>query len=422
MAARRSRRRGRQRARDRGHADHLACTRIRRTAFVLLLAAAVSGALAASGAADLTSRYQAGQQRSSQLRVADPRRVEPDPGLRGHDRLAAGAAGRDPAQRRRPGAAAEHGRPTSWPAPARGWRSCGPGTPTTSQALAAQLRADYETPPPTIVGVVVDSGGFDDLLNGVADLTAIERRNTATAAVGPRRARTRCRPRPTALAAVQARRRRATAAVLVERDTVAQLKVVDRRPRAGRAARPQPGHQPAGRAAPHARPRGADPRPAGRRRRRRCPPAARVAPPGGCANTPFVAHGGAYGFFQAPGTNYSVNEEPIIAARLDQLGKALQLHLIGISGYRTPQHSVEVGGFADDPHTRGLASDTPGRRGRARVDAAGVLPDAAVPGRRARPTTSRSSLSSASRGAQSPRRTSRARRARRSARRRPCSR
>jgi len=44
-------------------------------------------------------------------------------------------------------------------------------------------------------------------------------------------------------------------------------------------------------------------------------------------------------------------------------GKALHLHLIGISGYRTPQHSLEVGGFADDPHTRGEASDTPGIEG-----------------------------------------------------------
>jgi hypothetical protein len=72
---------------------------------------------------------------------------------------------------------------------------------------------------------------------------------------------------------------------------------------------------------------------------------------------------GEYGFFQAPGTNYSVGEEPILAARLNTLGKALHLHLIGISGYRTPQHSVEVGGFADDPHTRGEASDTPGVEG-----------------------------------------------------------
>ena len=97
--------------------------------------------------------------------------------------------------------------------------------------------------------------------------------------------------------------------------------------------------------------------------RTRSPRAAAVAPASGCVNTPFVPHGGEFGFFPAPGTDYSVNQEPIIAARLDELGKALQLHLIGISGYRTPAHSVAVGGFADDPHTRGEASDTPGVEG-----------------------------------------------------------
>ncbi len=72
---------------------------------------------------------------------------------------------------------------------------------------------------------------------------------------------------------------------------------------------------------------------------------------------------GSFGFFPAAGTNYSVGEEPALAARLNTLGKALHLHLIGISGYRSPQHSVEVGGFANDPHTRGEASDTPGVEG-----------------------------------------------------------
>ncbi len=81
-----------------------------------------------------------------------------------------------------------------------------------------------------------------------------------------------------------------------------------------------------------------------------------VLPTGGAAS-------GDYGFFPAPGTNYSVGAEPQIAARLDRLGKSLGLHLIGLSGYRSPQHSVEVGGFADDPHTRGEASDTPGVEG-----------------------------------------------------------
>src|SRR6185437_11349168 len=39
--------------------------------------------------------------------------------------------------------------------------------------LAAQLRADYESPPPNLVSVVVNAKGFDQLVNGVRDLTAI---------------------------------------------------------------------------------------------------------------------------------------------------------------------------------------------------------------------------------------------------------
>lgn len=70
-----------------------------------------------------------------------------------------------------------------------------------------------------------------------------------------------------------------------------------------------------------------------------------------------------YGFFPAAGTDYSRGQEPQIAHRLRTLARALKLHLIGISGYRTPQHSVEVGGFPNDPHTRGQASDTPGIEG-----------------------------------------------------------
>jgi hypothetical protein len=77
----------------------------------------------------------------------------------------------------------------------------------------------------------------------------------------------------------------------------------------------------------------------------------------------FASHGGAYGFFPAPGTNYAVGSEPTLAARLDRMCRALQLHCIGLSGHRTPAHSVEVGGFPNDPHTRGEASDTPGVEG-----------------------------------------------------------
>lgn len=66
------------------------------------------------------------------------------------------------------------------------------------------------------------------------------------------------------------------------------------------------------------------------------------------------------GFVAGPGTNYSVGEEPKIAADLKRLGEYLHVMLEGISGYRSPSHSVAVGGFTDDPHTRGEASDTIG--------------------------------------------------------------
>ena len=146
-----------------------------------------------------------------------------------------------------------------------------------------------------------------------------------------------------------------TAAQMIQRDQVAQLQV-----RAGGA----PGAVPALAGAPQRPAR--VPALAPRRRSRSAWPATRCARPrpyGLATGTPFSPGGGSYGFFPAPGTNYSVGNEPIIAARLDRLGKALHLHLIGISGYRTPQHSVEVGGFANDPHTRGEASDTPGVEG-----------------------------------------------------------
>ncbi len=92
--------------------------------------------------------------------------------------------------------------------------------------------------------------------------------------------------------------------------------------------------------------------------------AAATSPTGGSSPyDPFVPHGGQYGFFPDPGKDYSHGDEPEIAARLDALGKALHRHLVGLSGYRTPAHSVAVGGFANDPHTRGQASDTPGVEG-----------------------------------------------------------
>jgi hypothetical protein len=63
------------------------------------------------------------------------------------------------------------------------------------------------------------------------------------------------------------------------------------------------------------------------------------------------------GFTPDPGTIQTVGQLPQLTAQIDALGKALRVTIYGISGYRTPAHSVAVGGFADDPHTKGLAED-----------------------------------------------------------------
>jgi hypothetical protein len=69
----------------------------------------------------------------------------------------------------------------------------------------------------------------------------------------------------------------------------------------------------------------------------------------------IAAHG--TGFVADPGTSQAEGELPTLTAQLDSLGRALGLTIYGISGYRTPAHSVAVGGFADDPHTKGEAED-----------------------------------------------------------------
>ncbi len=335
---------------------------VRRFAYPFLLAVVVLGLVAVPGWADLSGKYQAGQDRAKQLRSQISAQSQKIAGYQGtldnlEARLSAienalGVQERlltnvtlelNAARKRLTGLRASEARDKA--------------------TLAAQLRADYESPPPNLVSVVVNAKGFDQLVNGVRDLTAIRRSNVATMqrVVADRKA---VQAQTATLTSVQERRRREAAAILVERDNVAQLRlsIVDKKLHAehirGDAAaklislKKTLEHEAAVLDAQAARQQALN-----------GSGGSGVAPPGGCVNTPFVPHGGEWGFFQAPGTNYSVNQTPIIAARLDALGKTLHLHLIGISGYRTPQHSVEVGGFADDPHTQGIASDTPGVEG-----------------------------------------------------------
>ncbi|HEX3834816.1 MAG TPA: D-Ala-D-Ala carboxypeptidase family metallohydrolase [Solirubrobacteraceae bacterium] len=81
---------------------------------------------------------------------------------------------------------------------------------------------------------------------------------------------------------------------------------------------------------------------------------------GGVTNSadaaPVIAASGA-GFIADPGTSQIEGQLPTLTAQLNALGKAMGVTIYGISGYRTPAHSVAVGGFADDPHTKGEAED-----------------------------------------------------------------
>jgi hypothetical protein len=63
------------------------------------------------------------------------------------------------------------------------------------------------------------------------------------------------------------------------------------------------------------------------------------------------------GFVADPGTSQTEGQLPVLTARLNALALALHVTIYGISGYRTPAHSVAVGGYADDPHTKGQAED-----------------------------------------------------------------
>ena len=230
--------------------------------------------------------------------------------------------------------------------------------------LADQLVSSYEDTPPSLIDVIVNARSFSELLEESDRERTIQDANVRTA-TRVRDGRIEVRHQAIELTKLEGQQARVTRAVLVERDQVYELRIAllgraatVRRARAGRQAQ----------LSTIAAQRATLEKKLDRIRAQEAGPVASVAGvdvsdlpvPSG---DPFAAHGGDYGFFQAPGTNYSVGSEPVLAGKLDAMGKALHLHLIGLSGYRTPEHSVEVGGFADDPHTKGQASDTPGVEG-----------------------------------------------------------
>jgi hypothetical protein len=70
-----------------------------------------------------------------------------------------------------------------------------------------------------------------------------------------------------------------------------------------------------------------------------------------------VVVGAGPGFVPDPGTQQTEGQLPQLTTELDALARSLGVTIYGISGYRSPAHSVAVGGFANDPHTRGQAED-----------------------------------------------------------------
>jgi peptidoglycan hydrolase CwlO-like protein len=225
------------------------------------------------------------------------------------------------------------------------------------KVLVAQVVASYEAPPPDIATVILEAHGFADLIERVDDLRAISREN-ASATTQVAEAQKAVTAEAEHLTQLESTHVSETHAVLVQRNEVAQLRLalvkrqlayVSARSRKSAELEELQSHKHSlEHELAHVQ-------------------ASELAASGVTFSGPVGEFNsspeGAYGFFPAPGTNYSVGEEPTLAEHLNTMGKALHLHLIGISGYRSPEHSVEVGGFANDPHTRGEASDTPGVEG-----------------------------------------------------------
>ncbi|HXP37027.1 MAG TPA: hypothetical protein VN817_04610 [Solirubrobacteraceae bacterium] len=224
------------------------------------------------------------------------------------------------------------------------------------RVLVAQVVSSYESPPPDIATVILQAHGFADLIERVDDLRAISREN-ASATTNVIETQKSVTAQAKHLAALESTHMQETRAVQVQRDEVAelhlalvkrQLEFIHARDEKSSELESLESHK-----------HSLEHELAHVQQRELAASGTFSGPIGEYTGTPE----GDYGFFPAAGTNYSVGEEPTLAEHLNTLGKALHLHLIGISGYRSPQHSVEVGGFANDPHTRGEASDTPGVEG-----------------------------------------------------------
>ena len=148
--------------------------------------------------------------------------------------------------------------------------------------------------------MIFSSHGFSDLLDRVEGLRRIEDRNVA-AIRAVKTQRTKVTTETTRLRSLTARQQRITAATLVQRNEVASLKnaVLRHQLHYKRARAKKAGTLANVRATRQALQRRLN----------------KLISVGG-----FNAHGGAFGFFPAAGTNYAMGEEPTLAARLDRMG------------------------------------------------------------------------------------------------------
>lgn len=223
------------------------------------------------------------------------------------------------------------------------------------RALARQLVQQYEAGDPQLVEVVLGASSLSDLLETGEMMRRVQQANTRiTDRVHATRDKVSAEVEH--LSALEATQQREAATVLSQRDAVAEIKLeVANRKLAAEQARDRQSAR-LGALRSH---RSALERQLQRAQARAVAAQSRAF----TITTPGSAASGGDGFFPAAGTDYTVGDEPELAARLDRMAHALHLHLIGLSGYRSPEHSVAVGGFPNDPHTRGEASDTPGVEG-----------------------------------------------------------
>ncbi len=223
------------------------------------------------------------------------------------------------------------------------------------RALARQLVKGYEAGRPDLVQVILGASSLSDLLETGEMMRRVQQAN-AHVADRVRDTRDKVALEVKHLAALEATQERQAATVLSQRDAVAEVKLeLANRELAAEQARDRASSK---LGALRSRRASLEKQLAATRAR-----AVAAQTRAFAVSTPGAAASGGDGFFPAPGTDYTVGVEPELAARLDRMAQALHLHLIGLSGYRSPAHSVAVGGFPNDPHTRGEASDTPGVEG-----------------------------------------------------------